>query len=283
MKKRKTVFTVLMLLSLVLAVIVYGHFENNSIKIDRITVADSALPEGFDGFTVLHISDLHGKSFGSDNSNLLKLMAECTPDVIFITGDLIDSRSPRIDTALSFVEKARSLAPIFYVSGNHEARSGLYGELSDRMKLLGVNVMDNRLLTLQRNGSEALILGLGDPALSNDFGVTAEAIFDANLNNMDLPEKAYTFVLCHRPEAFPYYTQNGFNAVFCGHAHGGQIRLPLVGGLYAPHQGFFPQYTKGVYQQNLTSMIISPGLGNSAFPLRINNNPEIIAATFKRP
>ena len=97
----------------------------------------------------------------------------------------------------------------------------------------------------------------------------------------DLASDAFTVLLSHRPEFFDLYVQQGFPLVLSGHAHGGQIRLPFLGGILAPGQGFFPEYDSGLYTDETTSMVVSRGLGNSVFPFRLNNPPEIIIITLK--
>ena len=96
------------------------------------------------------------------------------------------------------------------------------------------------------------------------------------LNNLADTESSYIILLSHRPELFESYVSCNIDLVLSGHAHGGQFRLPFIGGLIAPDQGIFPKYDAGLFTNGSTNMIVSRGLGNSIIPIRFNNRPEVI-------
>ena len=146
------------------------------------------------------------------------------------------------------------------------------------MKSAGVNILENSYSSISKENSKINIIGINDPSFDalQLYGYTDQQIISKDLEKLTNNSDEYTILLSHRPELFDTYCSYNINLVFAGHAHGGQIRLPFIGGVIAPNQGFFPQYTSGLYQKGNTNMIVSRGLGNSAFPFRINNRPEIV-------
>lgn len=277
MKKR----LILICSALLLALAVWVLWGNTALEVNEYTVTDSNLPSSFDGFRIAQISDLHNDEFGENNETLLELLQKSEPDIIVITGDLADAYDTDIDIALRFAEQAVTVAPCYYVAGNHESSIVEYDALRAGLEALGITVLENERLELERNGEAVTVIGLDDPSfradpfLGNSASVVAEAMEDLVYGN------SYTILLSHRPEFFDIYAENGIDLVFSGHAHGGQFRLPFVGGLFAPGQGLFPEYDSGLYTQGATTMVVSRGIGNSIFPLRFNNRPEIIVVTLR--
>lgn len=280
LRMKKRLFIMLLIL---VFLIIFCIWENNSIVISQFTYTSDKIPNTFNDFKILQISDLHNKSFGNNQSYLMKKVREISPDIIVITGDLIDSRSFNLNIAMSFVEQAVGMAPVYYVPGNHEARSGSYDEIKGRLKGAGVTVLDNEGLSCRRDGSSISIIGLKDPGFStSDYidGVDTRSM-EACLDNYK-DSSQLKIVLSHRPELMYMYNNYNADIVFSGHAHGGQVRLPFIGGIVAPDQGFFPKYDGGEYEEGITTMYVSRGLGNSIFPIRLFNRPELVVVTLKK-
>lgn len=277
MKRARIVFWVLFAV-----ILIWTLWGNTAIRLNRITVASDGLPEAFDGFRIAHVSDLHNAQFGQGNEKLLKMLREVSPDIIAVTGDLVDSRRTDIAVALEFMEAAMEIAPCYYVTGNHEARISGYNDMKRVLQELGVTVMENKRVDLERNGQSLALLGIDDPNFAHDgrYGDNW-VVTSARIGELWQEGDPFAVLLSHRPELFDTYVDSGVDLVLSGHAHGGQFRIPFVGGLYAPGQGFFPQYDAGVYTEAGTTMIVSRGLGNSAFPLRFNNRPDLILITLK--
>jgi predicted MPP superfamily phosphohydrolase len=209
------------------------------------------------------------------------MLREAQPDIIAITGDLIDSRSTDIAAALSFVREAVKIAPCYYATGNHEARIEEYSELEQGIQAAGVAVLRNAAVTLEREGQQIQIIGLDDYTFfSGENGWACVLSMLSQLEPMN--REGYDILLAHRPEFWAEYVQTEVELILAGHAHGGQIRLPFVGGLYSPDQGFFPKWDCGSYTQEDTTMVVSRGLGNSLFPLRVNNRPEVVIITLEK-
>ena len=256
---------------------------NTKLEITEYKIRSPRVPGVFDGFRITQISDLHNAEFGEKNSKLLKLLSETCPDVIVLTGDLIDSRNTDVDIALTFAGKAVQIAPVYYVSGNHEARVPEYEQLKMGLTEAGVTVLENQKVQVTKDGESITLMGIQDPSFRTDylFGDAASVSKQA-ISSLQNASDGFTVLLSHRPELFDLYVDTGMDLVFSGHAHGGQFRLPVVGGLVAPNQGFFPKYDAGQFIVENTTMIVSRGVGNSIIPFRINNPPEIVVVELKR-
>ena len=196
----------------------------------------------------------------------------------YSTGDLVDSGHTDIDIAISFVEEAARIAPVYYVTGNHEARLSQYDRLRNGLEAAGVSMLEDRAVELERDGEKITLAGLSDPDFTVRGDVFGEvpAMVSTKLESLADTESSYAILLSHRPELFESYASSGIDLVLSGHAHGGQFRLPFIGGLVAPNQGLFPKYDAGLYTESSTQMVVSRGIGNSIIPVRFNNRPEIV-------
>lgn len=268
------------------AVAVFGAWmvwSNKTVGLTRLEMNCNGLPSEFDGFRTVHISDLHNAEFGKDNRRLIEKVRAAKPDIIAITGDLIDSRRTDIGSALSTARRLAEIAPCYYVTGNHESRIEEYPELRKGLEEAGITVLDGRCAEIERGEETVIIAGFDDPSSKADFasGKYAE-IAESELCALDENLNGFSILLAHRPELIDVYAKHNVSIVLSGHAHGGQFRLPFVGGLYVPNQGIFPKYDSGVYNYGDTKMIVSRGVGNSAMPVRFNNRPEIILVELKK-
>ena len=281
MRKRltkKTKIILCMLSAIIFALFIWTIWGNTALTVSNIKISSSHIPAAFSGFRIAQVSDLHNAEFGKNNTELLKLLSESRSDIIVITGDLIDANHTDVGIALGFAQESVRIAPTYYATGNHEAASPQYDTLKAGLEEAGVIVLEDEAVSLERNGETITLLGLGDPDFTvkgDMFGETS-AMVSTKLRNLIDDESRYTILLSHRPELFETYTDGGIDLVFSGHAHGGQFRLPFIGGLAAPNQGLFPQYDAGLYTDGGTSMVVSRGIGNSIIPFRFNNRPEIV-------
>jgi predicted MPP superfamily phosphohydrolase len=250
-------------------------WQNNSIVITKSEFTSPKVPKEFDEYVIAQISDLHNKKFGIKQAKLLDNLRSTSPDVILVTGDLIDSKRFDINTAMDFIKGAIKIAPIYYVSGNHEAWSNQYSTVKSALTSAGVKVLDNSLAEITKGTNTINLLGLIDPSFSSD-----KLELYQKLEQWSSSDRLQ-ILLSHRPELFELYANNYIDLVFSGHAHGGQFRIPFIGGLVAPDQGFLPKYTSGRYDKNNTVMYVSRGLGNSIIPIRIFNRPEIVVVKLK--
>ena len=278
--KSQWIFTTVICLILIAIWIVWG---NNQIKLTEYIITSSKVPDSFTCFEIAQVSDLHNTEFGEENTKLIELLSEVEPHIIVLTGDLIDSRHTDIEIALDFAGKAAQIAPVYYVSGNHEARVPEYEDLKTGLIEAGVTVLENQKAHITRDGERITLMGIQDPSFHTDylFG-DAESISRQAISELQNESEDFTVLLSHRPELFELYVDTGVDLVFSGHAHGGQFRLPFIGGLVAPNQGFLPKYDAGRFDEGNTTMIVSRGVGNSIIPFRINNPPELVVVELKR-
>jgi predicted MPP superfamily phosphohydrolase len=252
------------------ALLLWLLLTNLVLTVTPVEIVDPRLPQAFDGLRIALAADLHNHPWGSRLTGLLR---QQQPDLIAVCGDLIDSARTHTDTALAFVREAAAIAPVYYVTGNHEAwaRQKAPSFLAD-LAQAGAQVLTDEWVTLENAGQTLRIAGLRDPAYG---GSTSAALRHV------LTDAPYTILLSHRPELFEQYVLHGAELVLAGHAHGGQFRLPWLGGLIAPDQGLLPRWTAGVYRRGNTAMVVSRGLGNSVIPLRIGNPPELVVVTLR--
>lgn len=263
--------------AVLLALIIWIAWGNSALELNTYTINSPLLPESFDGFRIAHVSDLHNTEIGKDNKKLLAMLQDAEPDIIAITGDLIDSRNTDVEVALQFIREAVKIAPCYYVTGNHESRISEYALLKAGMETAGVVILEDARTEISLGGETITLIGVNDPSFrTNDLSGDSVTVMDAKLTQLHADDDGFTILLSHRPELFDTYVKNNIDLVLSGHAHGGQLRLPFIGGLVAPHQGMFPEYDAGLYTEENTNMIVSRGVGDSIFPFRINNRPEVL-------
>ena len=277
MKKKYIVMISIMIVLSMLVICVVCH--NKDLEINKFNVKSKYIPTEFDNFRIVQVSDLHNAEFGKNKEKLLAMLKQTDADIIVITGDLIDSRNTKVDVAVSFAEKATKIAPTYYINGNHEARvPEEYERLKQGLDEAGVTILENDSIDITIGDEAITLIGI------NDSSFRMELVDDTMMQNVShqlmsvVPDNDnYKILLAHKPHYFDAYA-NQVDLVLSGHAHGGQFKIPFIGGLVAPGQGFFPEYYTGSYIKENTEMIVSRGIGNSIIPFRINNKPEIIIA-----
>jgi len=278
---RRTVILCSVGLAVLIALTAWIVWGNTTLEVNTYTVESDKLPAAFHGFRIAQVSDLHNAELGKDNAKLLAALRESAPDIIVITGDMISSGDTDVEIALAFAKEAVSIAPCYYVTGNHEARSAAYPALKKGLLEVGVTLLEDARVELEREGDTITLIGVNDP--SRSAGNEADTMRRTLSRLTETDPAHYAVLLSHRPELMDVYAECGVDLVFSGHAHGGQVRLPLVGGLAAPNQGLFPRYDGGIYTQGDTRMAVSRGVGNSIIPVRIGNRPEVVVVELATP
>lgn len=237
------------------------------------------------GYKIAHISDYHNTKNIFLNDAVVASLKEEKPDVIFITGDLVDSRKTDIQKGIAFVSEIIEVAPVYYVTGNHECNISIdsqsdFDNMIADLETLGVEVLRGEKAVIKlENGEEINLYGIDDPYFHCSSMLEVTGTTNELCSELDI-DKGYNILLAHHPEQLDVYSLYGFDVVFSGHAHGGQARLFGVG-FVAPDQGIFPKYTSGLYTNGKTLLVVSRGIGNSIAPVRIFDRPHIIYATIE--
>lgn len=282
----------ILLLALLLLSIGWNVYWNRNIIVHTYTCASAELPQEFDGFRIVQLTDIHSVRNERQYSLILDKTKGEEPDIICITGDLVDSRYYAANgvegeaLTLRLLEELTEIAPVYYVYGNHEMML-LDDPEKNAFKVsteaLGVSIINNQDVVLTREGAAVHLAGIQDPStLYKDYRY---AFLDTNEEKMEamldevtqkISNQEFCILLSHRPEYLDLYDQYPVDLALTGHAHGGQFRIPFIGGVYAPGQGFFPEYTVGLYATADMEMYVCAGIGNSVIPFRIFNPPEIL-------
>ena len=234
--------------------------------------------EGLDGVKIAQISDVHSADL---EGPLRAALEEAAPDLIVMTGALGNREDRDLSRALSLARMAAETAPAFFAPGNHEVDNPCWPELRDGLEEAGVQVLEDRAVLWSLRGEGVNLMGLWDVTHDPLGWAHAQAALPERVRALRR-EGALNVLLSHRPSLLEEYGAGGADVVFCGHAHGGQVRLPLAGPVFAPDEGLFPKHTAGVYQAGETRMVVSRGLGNGTPYPRLWNGPELVVVTMKR-
>jgi hypothetical protein len=290
-KRRVRVFPIILLLIVVATAIILID-SNTRIETAEYELFYPNLPAPFDGFRIVVLSDIHAAEFGENNERLISRIIAAQPDMVAITGDLIDgykrpTTERQLEIAETLVTALAPIAPIYYVTGNHDWDSGALRQLITMLEEHGVYVLRNRHLPVRIGGGTIIIAGTDDPngpadmIKPREFVERVFASESAGTGTGAGASGVFTVMLEHRNHNLALYSELGVDLVLCGHAHGGIIRLPFTDGLFGPRREWFPSYTNGVYTMGGTNMVVSRGIGNhTGFP-RFLNNPHIVVAILR--
>lgn len=286
MKKKiiKSVALCLVAVFLIVNVVglIYGNFY---VEAQQIHIFNDKIPESFHNYLIAHISDYHNRPSDLVDKQILDSLKAEQPDIIVITGDIIDSKKPDVDVALEFSRKLCEIAPVYYVAGNHEsnvwrADEKEYNRLIEGLTAYGVIVLHNKTVKIDNDAGDYFYLhGIDDPYFYGGY----EQVYQRTellCNDLGIDTDEFNVLLAHHPEPMSVYYKCNLDLVFSGHAHGGQITL-FGKAIMAPDQVYFPPYDEGLYKLVDTQMVLSRGIGYSMFPLRVFCNPHLIYAEFK--
>lgn len=264
--------TALIILALIAAAAAFLIKDSREdLEISRYEVASQKLPESFDGFKIVQLSDLHGAEFGENGMGLVEKVKELEPDIIALTGDFVTDEGD-LAAVKKLAGRLTELCPVYFVSGNHEFGSGLAIKVRNILERAGVKYLSNEYLTISRGEDEILLGGVEDPLAYADMLSPDELAQKMN----DAAPDAFKILLGHRNYWMTEYPELPVDLIFCGHAHGGLIRIPGVGGLIGTDRRLFPDFDAGEYNNGRYTLIVSRGLGNSVPIPRVFNRPEIV-------
>ena len=275
-KVSKTIAMILLVIAVIVGVAAaYVIVTNARYETVEYTVKSDRLPTQFDGFRIVQVSDLHAREW----DGLAGAISDAAPDAILITGDLISWDSEAIPASL--VSDMVEIAPTYYATGNHEAERPDYPELMSELSSLGVTVLEDECVEIWRGDDHIRIAGVVDPL--RDSPSASERVLrgrrDDSLCATVDGDSSFTVLLAHHPEYYMFYDAHSVDVVFSGHAHGGAAILPFLGAVWSPGQGFWPEYTGGVYDSGNCAMVVSRGLGTSSEPFRFNCPFELVICT----
>jgi len=258
------------------------------IDVTQYTVTSGKIPDAFNGYKILQLSDLHNTSLGKDNEKLLKNIEEIKPDIVVMTGDTVNTNTKNFNNFYSVTQKIAGKYDTYYIMGNHEMRMSGKDQLEimKKLKTLNVKVLNNSETTLVKDDDIIMLYGLHQPITTykNVLKNNIETEFTSEDMSQIFPVTDNTYfniLLSHSPFDFEVFAKWGADLVLSGHVHGGLIRLPFIGGILSPERTFFPKYDAGEYSSGDSKMIVSRGLGNGTINLRIFNNPEICVITLQ--
>lgn len=269
-------------------VCVISYIENRRLVVTRFELWPTKLPKAFEGFHIVHLSDLHNADFGKNNLKLIEQIKELAPDVILVTGDMIVGKPGKdVSFAAATMNQLVSIAPVYMSLGNHELRASIYTDTYGNMWQEFYDLLDEQItvlrderILLECKGQQVALYGLDlTPEFYKRFKHTPMTKDYLTGLFGECEDGLYHIFMAHNPDYFKQYADWGADLTFSGHVHGGMVQIPFLGGVLSPMVHFFPRYDKGLFEHSGKYMILSGGLGNHTFKFRINNLPEVVSVT----
>ena len=270
----------------------YIKYNVNTLEVTKYVVENKKVPKEFDGYNIVQISDLHSKLFGENNKKLIQKIKSLNPDIVVVTGDLIDGENNNYNVALDFMKEISKLYRVYYIIGNNEQKSLIkkykdeYKDYFNKLHQIDFVNLDNNKVEIVKGDSNINLYGLTVPYSCYKYLFDNQETTSIDINFLEeklgkVDREQFNILLAHTPFYFDEYEKWGADLTLCGHVHGGIVRLPLVGGLLSPDRKFFPKYDLGEYIKNKSTMIVSKGLGGSKVLIRVNCKPEIVNIKLK--
>ena len=256
------------------------YIDNETIGITKSEVYSDEIPDAFNNYKILQLSDLHSKEFGENNANLILKINEADPDIIVMTGDMVNAKDTDYTILYNLVESISESYKMFFITGNHEQDipNEKRKELFDYLEKHDVIVLNNEMVQLTKGNDIINLYGLWYNSKyyfsdGTNESILKEEIISKLIGEADKSE--YNILLTHNPKHFEECSKWGADLVFSGHVHGGMVRLPVVGALFSPERTFFPEYSEGIYEYENAKMVVSRGAGIGTKGFRLFNKPEI--------
>ncbi len=281
-------YVIVIIVIVLIGIICWGVYENNHVRVTNYELDSRRVPRDMKGLKIVQLSDLHNVRNEQLRESILDKVSYIRPDLIVFTGDMLDKHRPNVKIALDFMKKLSDIAPTYYTFGNHDYKAKGNQCLFNRLYDFNENMARNNALVFKHKRQRMNIIGLEDPVRAQRYnkiyGLPKQSkneIVNEALEELKYNHRNFTILISHRPDFYKEYDRKNIDLVFTGHAHGGQFNIPPFGPLYAPGQGILPKYAGGMYDLKHTKMIVNRGIGNSTFPFRLNNRPEIVVVTLK--
>ena len=281
---RHPVLWVLLMLAILFTIIVY--LDNVLIRVTQYTVKSEKIPDEFGGYKIVQLSDIHGQKFGENNDVLIRKVREAEPDIILVTGDVVNNaEDDAIQVFEHILDGIEDIAPVYAVTGNHDQWDDDFAELIEKWQNeYNITYLENKTMPLERDGAVINLSGISDPGIW--YGEECDALVEQYRNEMQLQE-GYQILMFHRADMLDDFIGTPYDLIFSGHLHGGQWRIPFAGGVISPDMKLFPDYSGGRYDTENQTFIVSRGIGNpqtfSSFTVpRIFKMAEIVEVTLEK-
>ncbi len=248
-----------------------------NMEITEYEIRSEKLPAAFEDFHIVQLSDLHGESFGDNNERLVQQLKKLKPDLIAITGDMVDNMR-NIHVFEILLRQLQGIAPIYYVSGNHEQGGRIANRVKELVENYGAEYLGNEYQAIYRDGERIVVAGVDDPLGRADM-IKPDAFVEKL--RQEYPDE-FTLLLGHRNYWVKEYPELPVDLILSGHAHGGIVRLPIIGGLFNVSHSLFADFEIGLYKGEQFTMCVSRGLGNSVPVPRMFNRPEIVSIKLRQ-
>lgn len=279
MRRRKKTSTFIIMVFLIVLIGSVGLMKGKYLEVNHYELSSSKIPAAFNDYKIVHLSDIHNETFGEHQRELIDRVLAEDPDLIVVSGDSVDRYTGNWENSLTVLSELAKVKPVYFSTGNHEYWSSIHKDSAAILAETGAIYLKNESLMIEKKGQHLSLSGIDDPWYFTEEGGFRKTLLDMS---HELPE-GFHILISHRPERQDQYIEAGYDLVFSGHAHGGQIRLPFTQGLIAPNQGFFPKLTSGLHEKKDKFIMISRGLGNPLKYPRFFNSPEIVVLTLKTP
>ena len=286
MKNKKIIVSICIVLIFISIVMCFI----NKIDVTKYTISNEKIPEEFNGFKIVQLSDFHSQGYRNTTEDIINKVKDINPDIIVMTGDMVSWDMEDIDEVKVLIKSLVELYPIYYIDGNHEhlaeiLRPGKYVAFIEFMRELGVTTIKNDYIEIYKGDKSINLYGINLP-LDGATGLYVNKFqLEKNYVEKTLPEaneEKFNILLAHTPTFIKQYSQWGSDLVLAGHMHGGIARIPFTNiGLLSPGRAIFPKYAAGKFKVNGSIMIVNRGIGGSSFDLRLFNNPEITVITLR--
>jgi predicted MPP superfamily phosphohydrolase len=256
--------------------------QNTLIEVSKYKIKSDKIPKEFNKFKIVHLSDFHSYGFFEDKFKLIEKINEEHPNIIVMTGDMVNKYDENFEKFLKLAEVLSKKYEIYYIIGNHEMRlkKDDLNYIIQKLKKFGIKVLNDEKITIIREKEFINIYGINIPLSYYKIvnkPTKVEEVINSVLNKCN--EKEYNILLAHNPLYFEEYSKQNVDLILSGHVHGGMIRLPFIGAVLSPERKFFPKYSSGVYEINNKKLLVSRGIGHSRPGIRLFNKREIVSIT----